>query len=95
MMGEVTLEATEKAEGIKTYTCTVCNATQTETIAKLVPFENDNSDKGNAQENQVSVQKNATSPKTGDSANMFAWVLMMLVSAGAITIFYFKKRIAR
>lgn len=93
--GEVTLEATEKAEGVKTYTCTVCNATQTEIIAKLVPFENDNSDKGDTQENQVFVQKNATSPKTGDSANMFAWVLMMLVSAGAITIFYFKKRIAR
>lgn len=32
---------------------------------------------------------------TGDSANMFAWVLLMLASEGAITVFYFKKRIVR
>lgn len=93
--GKVTLEATEKAEGVKTYTCTVCNATKAETIVKLVPSGNDNSDKGNAKEDQGSAQTNTTSPKTGDSANMFAWVLMMTTSAGAITVFYFKKRIAR
>lgn len=33
--GQVTLEATEEAEGTKTYTCTVCEATKTEPIAKL------------------------------------------------------------
>lgn len=89
------MEATEKAEGVKTYTCTVCNATKAETIVKLVPSGNDNSDKGNAKEDQGSAQTNTTSPKTGDNANMFAWVLMMIASAGAITVFYFKKRIAR
>lgn len=93
--GKVTLEATEKAEGVKTYTCTVCNATKTETIAKLVSSKNNNSDKENAQENPVFAQTNATSPKTGDSTNMFAWVLLMIVSAGAITVFYFKKRTTR
>lgn len=93
--GKVTLEATEKAEGVKTYTCTVCKATKTETIAKLVPSGNNNSDKGNVQENHVSDQTDATSPKTGDATNMFAWVLMMIVSAGAITIFYFKKKTIR
>lgn len=33
--GEVTVVATAQAEGIKTYTCTVCGETKTETIAKL------------------------------------------------------------
>lgn len=89
------MEATEKAEGVKTYTCTVCNATKAEAIAKLVPSGNDNPDKGNAKEDQVSAQTNATSPETGDRANMFVWVLMMIVSAGAITVFYFRKRTAR
>ncbi|MBQ9879092.1 MAG: hypothetical protein IJM45_01525 [Clostridia bacterium] len=32
--GAVTTPATCKATGVKTYTCTVCNATETETIAK-------------------------------------------------------------
>ncbi len=33
--GEVTTPATEDAEGVKTYTCTVCGQTKTETIDKL------------------------------------------------------------
>ncbi len=33
--GKVTKPATETSTGIKTYTCTVCGATKTETIAKL------------------------------------------------------------
>ena len=33
--GAVTKKATCKEEGVKTYTCTACNATKTETIAKL------------------------------------------------------------
>ena len=35
--GKVTKAATEKAEGVKTYTCTVCKATKTEIIPKLKP----------------------------------------------------------
>ena len=35
--GKVTKAATEKAEGIKTYTCTVCGETKTEVIPKLKP----------------------------------------------------------
>jgi hypothetical protein len=35
--GEVTKKATEKQAGTKTYTCTVCKATKTETIHKLKP----------------------------------------------------------
>ena len=33
--GVVTKEATEQAEGVKTFTCTACKATKTEAIAKL------------------------------------------------------------
>ncbi len=33
--GEITTPATETADGVKTYTCTVCNATKTESIDKL------------------------------------------------------------
>ena len=35
--GKVTKEPTETAEGVKTYTCTVCGATKTEAIPKLTP----------------------------------------------------------
>ena len=35
--GKVTQEPTETAEGVKTYTCTVCGATKTEVIPKLTP----------------------------------------------------------
>ncbi|MDE5967352.1 MAG: leucine-rich repeat domain-containing protein [Lachnospiraceae bacterium] len=35
--GEVTTAATAQAEGVKTYTCTVCGETKTEAIAKLPP----------------------------------------------------------
>ena len=35
--GKVTTEPTETAEGVKTYTCTVCGATKTEAIPKLSP----------------------------------------------------------
>gem|GEM_PF-2528755 len=35
--GKVTKDATEQAEGVKTFTCTVCKATKTETIPKLDP----------------------------------------------------------
>ena len=32
--GKITTAATCKATGVKTYTCTICNATKTETVAK-------------------------------------------------------------
>ena len=35
--GTVTKASTEDVEGLKTHTCTVCNATKTETIPKLKP----------------------------------------------------------
>ena len=35
--GEITTPATETSEGVKTYRCTVCGATKTETIPVIVP----------------------------------------------------------
>ena len=39
--GEVTTEPTVEAEGVKTYTCSVCGETKTETIPKLTKEEDD------------------------------------------------------
>ena len=33
--GKITTEPTTQAEGVKTYTCTICHATKTEAVAKL------------------------------------------------------------
>lgn len=38
--GEVTTEPTYTANGVKTYTCTVCEAKKTESVAKLSPKDN-------------------------------------------------------
>lgn len=77
--GKVTQAATEKAEGVKTYTCTVCGTTKTETIAKVLP-------------DQVFTPANSAAPKTGDGTNVFALFLLMLVSAGVITVLILRKR---
>ena len=39
--GKVTTPATEKAEGVKTFTCSLCNKTKTEAIPKLPASAND------------------------------------------------------
>ena len=38
--GKITKEPTTQAEGVKTYTCTICHTTKTEAVAKL-PAENE------------------------------------------------------
>lgn len=86
--GTVTRAATEKAEGIKTYTCTVCGATKTEAIAKLAGT-------GNTDNKNVSASDSVNTPKTGDTANIWTWVLLMTASAGAATVFLMKKRKSR
>lgn len=93
--GKVTQEATEKAEGVKTYTCTVCGTTKTEIIPKLAPSGNENTDKSNVKDEKVSAQNSVNPPKTGDSADVLGWALLLAVSAGAITVFCIKKRTAR
>lgn len=100
---ETVQKPTYTEEGIRKHSCTICNATEEETIAKLVPSENNNSDssdkvqeenKGNTEKNQTSAHTSSASPKTGDTADVFAWTLM-IVSAGAIAGFCLKKRTAK
>lgn len=61
-VGKVTKEATVDAEGVKTYTCTVCNKTKEEAIAKLVVKEahTDTSDLALDSKFQVITGKNIT-----------------------------------
>ncbi|MBR0281190.1 MAG: carbohydrate-binding domain-containing protein [Oscillibacter sp.] len=44
--GVVTTAATESAAGVRTYTCSVCGATATETIPQLVTIPEDSDDSG-------------------------------------------------
>ena len=43
--GKISVQPTETAEGLKTYTCTVCRATKTEVLAKLPAKEPEESQK--------------------------------------------------
>ena len=88
--GKVTRAATEKAEGIKTYTCTVCGAAKTEAIAKLAPSGN-----GDPKSQDISGSGHAGIPKTGDPANVWMWGLPAAVSAGAAIVFLVKRRACR
>lgn len=88
--GKVTQEATQQAEGVKTYTCTTCGATQTESIAKVPSSGNQNT--GN---NGTGSQANRTSPKTGDTTYVWAWLLTTGMLAGVVWVLYLKKRAVR
>ena len=63
--GVVTKEPTTSAEGVKTYTCTVCNETKTEPIDKL-PAENTNP-KDNDTDSQDNKDDSNTDNKGTDS----------------------------
>lgn len=88
--GKVTQEATQEAEGVKTYTCTTCGATQTESIAKVPSSGNQNT--GN---NGTGSQANRTSPKTGETTDVWAWLLTTGMLAGVVWVLYLKKRAVR
>ena len=62
--GEVTRQPTTSSEGIKTYTCTVCSGTKTESIAPLVD-NTDGSEAITVKFNQLTGKQAATvNPKT-------------------------------
>lgn len=88
--GKVTQEATQQAEGVKTYTCTTCGATQTESIAKVPSSGNQNTEN-----NGTGSQANRTSPKTGETTDVWAWLLTTGMLAGVVWVLYLKKRAIR
>lgn len=85
--GKVTKEAAKDAEGIKTYTCKTCGATKTESIPKLTSGTTPSTPGDSANPNT-----DTTSPKTGDSANIALWIIVMLVSAAGLSCTYFVRR---
>lgn len=88
--GKVTQEATQQAEGVKTYTCTTCGATQTESIAKVPSSGNQNT-----RNSGTGSQANRTSPKTGETTDVWAWLLTTGMLAGVVWVLYLKKRAVR
>ena len=76
----VTKAATTEAEGVKTYTCTVCQATKTEAIPALTPDTNTDTPAAD------------TNPATGDSENLILLgAVMLLTVTGAVLVL--KKKI--
>lgn len=91
--GKVTKEATTEAEGVKTYTCTVCKATRTEAIEKLIPVE----PKPTEEPKSTEDTKNADSaksaartddakkpPRTGDEGDLTFWFAVALLGGCAV-----------
>ena len=76
----MTKTATTEADGVKTYTCTVCQATKTEAIPALV------SDAGS------DAPASEPNPATGDSASLMLLGALMLLSVTG-TVFVVKKKI--
>lgn len=60
--GVVTTEPTTSAEGVKTYTCTVCGATKTETIDKLPSGNGGSSGGGSSSSGSATKTETTTNP---------------------------------
>lgn len=98
--GVVVKEATINEEGEKVFTCTVCGASKTEKIAKLTE---ENKKPGmpslsNTANNNSADKKNSTtvaavrSPQTGDENHILVFVMLMVVSCGAVINIARRKR---
>ena len=69
--GVVTKEPTETEEGVRTYTCTACNATYTESIAKIDPSGSDpggNGGNSGTENDPTPGQSSGSNPAPGQSS---------------------------
>ena len=86
--GTVTTEPTATKEGVRTYTCTKCGATKTETVAALGTSTEQKKQaqaNGSNGSNAKTGAKNGELPKTGDNILPFLATLavsLALISAG-------------
>ncbi len=87
--GEVTTEATEEADGVKTYTCTVCAQTKTEPIAKVV-YDEPASGEGTWESPFVVTDGNYKIPFTYDEENGAGFISSTYTATadGTVTISY-------
>lgn len=83
-VGVVTKEATTTETGVKTYTCSVCGDSYTETLPKLVDTKAEN--KGN----QISTK--TESPKTGDNSKVGIWMAAAAVACGTLVVISRRKK---
>lgn len=94
--GVVTQEPTLDAEGVRTFTCTVCGAVKTEAIPKLTaptepsettpPEQNPSVPETPAEtipQSTAAAEEDNESPQTGDSSNILVW-LGCLAAAGFV-----------
>lgn len=97
--GRITKETTEKEEGTKTYTCTVCKASKTESIPKPVPQESDNTAKTDTTPKDIKKTAGNSSAltksvNTGDKNNAGVWITLLAASVSGIaaTAFLLRRR---
>ena len=105
--GRVTKEPTETEEGIRTYTCTVCGGTRTETIDRLSPSEDPSQGGGadvntpgngsqtgsNGSAGNGADGNSAASAETGDENMAMGWVIVLIAAAGACSgIMIYRRR---
>ena len=70
--GVVTKKATCKETGVKTYTCTVCNATKTQAIAKMAHSYKTTTTKATTSKNGKIVKKCSTCGASGGTTTIYA-----------------------
>ncbi len=92
--GVVTAEATATADGVKTYTCTVCGATKTEVISatgETTAQSDENTTATQTADSTVSTNTSSTSPETGSNSQMLFAVMIAAIFATTALVIYVKK----
>lgn len=94
--GIITKEATTEEEGEKTFTCTECGETYTETVEKLTEESTGESDDSTLDDTDGSITE-GDAAETGDITNLSLWILLMVLSACTIAaeVLFTKKKTRR